>query len=738
MTATNPHTKSDRSFSPKPHLWVSNPDLAPELREFFRVCTSTDEPNDGARHHILALDTELETRQLARKLGVENVKVMCFDGNLAAYLIAKGEDALYDLMTEGVRYGLWLELLLDKRLTLTEAEPIIRDVLENVEGSERTKELEPLSIRYVKSTPGGSGYKFDQFIKKLEAEIHASVDGRSSTHPEIGELRRSHGRYKQRYHAIDEFWGSKLRFNTLKQRVELDGEPLDLDFVRPTLCVELDIDIPKEEAVEIVLTLARKNSYCPIAEYLERVEATHSESGINFDSLAKYLLGSDDPLHAIYLKRHLIGSVARALNPGCQMDTALILQGIQGIGKSSFFRALYGDEFFDDTMAEASDKDELMKLHQHWAVEWAEFETQLSRKGYSRLKQFMTTKVDNYRPPYGRTSKSFRRHTVLVGSTNEKEFLTDPSGDRRYWVLPVKSKIDTAKTAELRDSIWATACKAHRSGEQWWLTEQEKELAKKANEPFRGEDVWTDPIWNHICDRSFVTIGELLSEPLEIEVGRQTKGDQMRVSNILTRLGWQKGKTWVNGTWKRGWTCPDRSTDPPFTPLEGGGSVGGSVLEHRETETFGDTDPPDPPFTSNSAELVGLVEEVTAAETEKSLDQGGSGGSVESLNACKSVVSPTDPPSEDLVGWEERHQKVSYPNPKSDNVRSSQKRALAIRAAYRAARCQSDLSNLRKDNGGEFSKQELVWVSNWLKQCFPAEHQHMKATANVVQGNLLE
>jgi predicted P-loop ATPase len=64
--------------------------------------------------------------------------------------------------------------------------------------------------------------------------------------------------------------------------------------------------------------------------------------------------------------------------------------------------------FFDDTMAESSDKDELMKLHQNWAVEWAEFETTLGRKGYSRLKQFMSTRIDTYRPPYGRTANRSR------------------------------------------------------------------------------------------------------------------------------------------------------------------------------------------------------------------------------------------------------------------------------------------------------------------------------------------
>jgi putative DNA primase/helicase len=101
-------------------------------------------------------------------------------------------------------------------------------------------------------------------------------------------------------------------------------------------------------------------------------------------------------------------------------------------------------------------------------------------------------------------------------------------------------------------------------------------------------------------------------------------------------------------------------------------------------------------------------------------------------------LSPNPSPDEELVGWNERHAKKPYPNPKSNNVRSSQKRTLAIRNAYRAARCQADLTSLRNDKGGQFSKQELAWVRNWLGQYFHSEFNHLEATTKVIQGNLLE
>jgi hypothetical protein len=85
----------------------------------------------------------------------------------------------------------------------------------------------------------------------------------------------------------------------------------------------------------------------------------------------------------------------------------------------------------------------------------------------------------------------------------------------------------------------------------------------------------------------------------------------------------------------------------------------------------------------------------------------------------------------------EYHQRKPYPNPKSDNVRSSQKRALAIREAYRAARTKEDLSVLRRENGGEFSQDELNWVYNWLKIFFKAERSHVEMTAKISQPGLL-
>ncbi len=91
-----------------------------------------------------------------------------------------------------------------------------------------------------------------------------------------------------------------------------------------------------------------------------------------------------------------------------------------------------------------------------------------------------------------------------------------------------------------------------------------------------------------------------------------------------------------------------------------------------------------------------------------------------------------------LEGWTTYHQHNPYPNPKSDNIRASQKRALDIREAYRAAKTQQDLSALLRENGGNFSKDECVWVCSWLKNFFQAEYDYVQATAKISQPSLLD
>jgi predicted P-loop ATPase len=540
---------------------------------------------------------------------------------------------------------------------------------------------------------------------------------------------------------VRERLGGRIRFNELKKQIEIDKEPIDLDLLRIDLAEETGLDISKEDAIAITTKLARQNSYHPVREYLDRVYSECGANLVSLDDLADTFFGTAKTLYRTYLKRHLIGSVARVYQPGCKMDTALFLSGAQGINKSTFFRTLYGEGWFDDTMTSASDKDELLKLHSHWCVEWAELENVFGRKNISAVKAFMSTQIDNFRTPYGRQTKAFPRTSVLVGSTNQDEFLTDPTGHRRFWVIPVvKKEIDLGLVREMRDRIWASAVAAYKAGVQWWLTQEESTISEAENKTYELSDTWEDYISEYLRGKVWATTSEILAESkLAVEPGKQDKSSQMRVAKILRQMGWkQDGR---RGRTQRLWMAPKTfdvapTSAPTFEVDTKVGAVSNACSEAipENCTNLTNLDRKLPPENIEK-EKIFLAQEEKVSEP----FQGKVGATPESRQEKGFSSAPTSAPTfDDLAGWAERHSQKAYPNPKSDNVRSSQKRALAIRAAYRAANCQADLSRLKNTEGGEYSEAEIKWVNAWIKKYHPAEYARMTEVAQTVQGSLLD
>jgi predicted P-loop ATPase len=244
-----------------------------------------------------------------------------------------------------------------------------------------------------------------------------------------------------------------------------------------------------------------------VAEYLNDVATTYPADSELLDAIAPTYLGTDEALHKCFIRKTLISAVARALTPGCKVDTVCILQGLQGCGKSTFWKILASEPWFDDTVTNASDKDERLKLHQSWLIEWAELEAIFKRKDISAVKAFITTQCDQVRPPYGRDILEMARPSIIVGSTNETEFLADPTGNRRYWVIPVAvPSIDLDKLAAERDRIWAAAVHAFKSGEGWTLPPEMRQVAKADSENYTFSDPWEDLLLSYCEDLKQITL----------------------------------------------------------------------------------------------------------------------------------------------------------------------------------------------------------------------------------------
>ncbi len=352
--------------------------------------------------------------------------------------------------------------------------------------------------------------------------------------------------------AIRARYGKRLRLNTMTKQVEMDGIPLKADHLYLEL-LDAGIDASKEFVMDAFYFLASKTEFHPVQDYLQMCKLKYGSDTLSLlDKAASRYFGTKEAIYNVFLKKTLIAAVARAFRSGCKVDTALILQGTQGKRKSTFFSILAGDWFDDSLSSNTSDKDEKLKLHSTWMMEWAELETIFSRRDVSAVKAFLSSSTDKFRAPFGKSTESYPRHSIIVGTTNSDDFLQDSTGTRRFWVVPIPKNqdINIKLLQEERDQLWAAATAAFESGDPWWLTKEEEQQSEQANRQFARDDSWLEAISQYIEPLNSVSVKEILEHALGIEIGKQDKGMQMRAGDLLRSLGWQKyhtkhGKRWT-------------------------------------------------------------------------------------------------------------------------------------------------------------------------------------------------
>ncbi|MGL5063448.1 MAG: VapE domain-containing protein [Microcoleus sp.] len=342
---------------------------------------------------------------------------------------------------------------------------------------------------------------------------------------------------------IREEVGHLLSFDIATQNFYLEGERLILGRERLLLSTKygLPIKTGKDDVSEICVQCAQENTYSSVKDYLEGCKST----GLNLLALAGKVFGNQDPLQAVFLKKWLIAAVARAYEPGCQADEVLILQGGQGQGKSSFFAELVPkrDLFNGDGLRGGKINDEeIRKAQRTWLIEIPEIDKIFKKSCSSELKAHMTQRSDWLRQLYERMPENYPRSSIMAGTTNEPEFFTDDTGNRRYLVVQILvSLIDSAWLKANRDAIWAAARDAYKKGEIWYLTPEEKVQHARQNVRWKVEHPWHGAIEKYVRVIEDVTVPEILKNVLHLEMADlKGKSEQMQVAGILKALGFEK------------------------------------------------------------------------------------------------------------------------------------------------------------------------------------------------------
>ena len=136
----------------------------------------------------------------------------------------------------------------------------------------------------------------------------------------------------------------------------------------------------------------------------------------------------------------------------------------------------------------------LFRSNHAWIYELAELDQITSRAHAGRIKSFLTSQVDKYRAPYARAVSSVPRCNVIVGSTNEVQFLADPTGARRFWCVRVPHPVARDVLVAERDQLWAEALAAFRDGEAWWLSSEAESAQRESSETHALHDPWEPKI----------------------------------------------------------------------------------------------------------------------------------------------------------------------------------------------------------------------------------------------------
>lgn len=315
-----------------------------------------------------------------------------------------------------------------------------------------------------------------------------------------------------------------------------------------------DISVSKDTAADASIRVAKENAINPPREFLSRLDWDGKR---RLDTWLSYYLGADEqPLEYLALvgAKWLIGAVSRVFEPGCKFDSVLILEGSQGLGKSMALRSLAtfgGEDFFLDSVGDIRSKDTLMTMQGKLIVEIAELAS-FRKSENEEIKAFITRQVDEYRPPYGRTVVKRPRYFVLAGSTNEIDegYLTDDTGNRRYWPVKCKS-IDADAVEHDAGQLWAEAVVRYQKGERTWLTSEEAVFSSHEQKQRFMEDAWQERIGQIVRGEWRLRIDDVLGK-LELKPKDINNMVKKRVKNSLRQLGWIETRRSGEGrVWRR-------------------------------------------------------------------------------------------------------------------------------------------------------------------------------------------
>lgn len=321
----------------------------------------------------------------------------------------------------------------------------------------------------------------------------------------------------------------------------------------------------KNDIFDAVKTVALDNMINPAQDYFSKLQWDGKN---RLDKFLEYYFCAnpdktqpeDNPEYlSVIGKKWMVAAVKRVFEAGCKFDNMLVIEGDQGIGKSRALRMLctFGKDeeraYFTDSIrfSEISKPDTVQKMWGCLVVEIAEL-SGLSKSDVNSVKNWITNQEDMARLPYDRLVQKFKRQCVFAGTTNNYDYLTDTTGNRRFWCFK-SHDIDFDELERDRDQLWAEAYELYKSNYPLYLTPDEYKMAEEAQSKRLYSDPWENEVLE-VCEkllRMQENVKGFRIEHVLTALGILTKdqkgSDAARVRGIIQKLGYKSVVTTIKG-----------------------------------------------------------------------------------------------------------------------------------------------------------------------------------------------
>ena len=382
--------------------------------------------------------------------------------------------------------------------------------------------------------------------------------------------------------------------------------------------------IARAALAEGIETVAHRSRFHPIRQYLRGLEW---DGKPRVDRWLIYVLGyhKDDLRPALreYLtlvgRFWLLGMVNRVMEPGCKFDYCPVLEGPGGLRKSTLVEVLASTPYFSDTHFDVGKgKEGQEQVQGLWLYEIAEL-ANFGKSDIELIKAFISGKIDRYRPAYGRVLESYPRQCVMVGTTNQRNYLRDRSGNRRFWPIPVRNVINTDWVGRWRDQLFAEALVLYREGAPFAPSEADENRLFKPMQESRLIDTAVQGELLRLLTREmnaselgslvnkatdFVTMADLV-RALGADAAKSNAGLEAQVRGWMEHEGWEYTRRRVNGARAMGYLRPqgwppedddagEAPMDAPPAPQKPDAPAGSDAGAAPFADVYGDAE--DAPF----------------------------------------------------------------------------------------------------------------------------------------------